>query len=126
MKEQLEQFKKLNEMFKNRAEQIAILKNKYTYNFKYDYINNMGYIDDEWEIEFVKRQRCEDNTYKCYITEKEMLTDLSELEIEYKDKYDKKIAEQERLKKELEEKRKKEKEKAELELFNKLKEKYEN
>ena len=125
MKEQLEQFKKLNIIFEERATQIAILKNKYTYNFKYDYINMKGYNDDEWEIEFVKTQRCEDDQYNVYITDEEILTDLSELETKYKVEYDKKISEQERLKKALEEKKQQEKEKSELELLKKLKEKYE-
>lgn len=125
MKEKLEQFKILNDFFEERATQIAILKNKYTYKFKYDYIN-MFYYDNGWEIEFIKRQHCEDDQYNVYITDEEMLTDLSELETRYKVEYDKKIAEQESKKKEIEEKRQLEKEKAELDLYKKLKEKYEN
>lgn len=124
MKQQLEDFKKLFELFEKKAEQIALLKNKYRNNFNYDYVT-IEYCDNEWYVKLVKRQRYEDD-YECfYITEDEIVSDINDLEVKYKQEKEKKDAENERLKKEKEEKERIEKEKRDFALYEQLKNKFE-
>jgi len=119
-KEDLEKFKELYKVIEDKAIEIAILKNKYP---KYSLFDcDFG----EFGVKFIERGRCggSDDWYYIDVTDEEMLSDLYELEAKYKAEYD--LREYEKTKIE-EEKKKKEilaKEKSELELFKKLKEKY--
>ncbi len=128
MKEKLEKFKELSLLFKDKAEKIALLKNKYSEfsPISYDYIQNRGYDEGEWEVVFIERSRCgSDEEYTRYISEEEILTDLEVLEEKFKLEYDKKMLVKEKLKKDKEDKEKLQKENNEKMLYVKLKEKYE-
>ena len=126
-KEDLEKFKELYKVIEDKAIEIAILKNKYPkYSFKYYDEAKFDCDFGEFGVKFIERGRCggSDDWYYIDVTDEEMLSDLYELEAKYKAEYD--LREYEKTKIE-EEKKKKEilaKEKSELELFKKLKEKY--
>ena len=129
LNKKLKKFKNLQKMFGDKAEEIAILKNKYTYSCEYDYIEVSYDKDDtEWCVSLFKRySRCGDERVgHYYIDENEILSNISELEEKYKKIYDKKMAEKEILNKDKIEKYKIEKDKKDLILYEQLKEKFEN
>jgi hypothetical protein len=124
IKQKVEIFRELDDFFKDKAEKIALLKNKYSEftPVSYDYIENPNYNsdDNEWEVVFVERSRCgcsnEENT--IYISEEEILSDLDDIEEKLKIQYEIKMQEKEKIKKDKEDK-------IELDLYNQLKTKYE-
>ena len=128
--EDLEKFEELYSMLQKRAEKIALLKNEYSVykihdidDVKFDY----GY--GEWEVTLTKRSTChccDDESTYFDVTKEEMLSDLDVLKQKYKDDYNKKIEETERLKKEQEEKERLKNIAREFEYYKKLKEKYED
>jgi len=126
MKKQLEKFKELYKFFYKKAEEIAILKHKYRYNSYYDYSEvEYDYEENIWYVKLITTRRCEDDYEYFSITENELLSELSDLEVIFKVEKEKKDAENARLKIEQEEKEKLEKEKRELALYESLKKKYE-
>ena len=116
---------KLDKIFKEKAKQIALLKfenSDYKFNYDYTYVNYNCEVKT-WQVEITKKaihDYDDDHTVYYNISEEEILSDINKLELKFKEEYQQKILEREKLKK----KEILEKEKQEFELYKKLKEKY--
>ena len=126
-KEDLEKFKELYEVIEEKAIEIAEIKNKYSVGpFKYYDKIKFDCSDGEFGVKLIEKGRCgvSDDWDWIDITDKEMLSELDELEAKYKAEFDLREAEKAKIEEEKKEKERLTKEKSELELFKKLKEKY--
>ncbi len=128
-KEDLEMYKELHETIEEKALQIAEMKNKYSKNpFKYDY-SEISYDCGEWEVSLIQRvycSCCSDDSTWYNVTEEEMLSEFDELEEKLKGDYDLRIEKQQKEEELKKQKDKEDKEKRELDLYNQLKNKFEN
>lgn len=128
-KENLEKFKEIYEEISEKTIEIALLKNQYAKNpIRYWDEINFEYSYGEFGVKLLDKGRHggSDEWYWIEVTEEEVLSELDELEAKYKAEFDLREAKKTKNEAEKKEKERLNKEKIELELFKKLKEKYED